>query len=200
MKKQKVTYGVYNMVEWHALLRSGKATLEVHFSNGATTTAGVTPATFTTDNPITQIMIERTAEFRGGKIKRLRVYDLGGDVVGQSNPPAPAVQTPAPAEAPAEPEEIIDGSEGIELPLLEETADLAPAVEQEEAAEQNEADPAEEAPAEAEAPKAGEVKVKSLADARIYLEENYGLTANQIRTTAQIKAAATQHGFTFVGI
>ena len=48
MKRSKKVYGVYNIVEWYANIRAGKATVKVLFSGGAMTTQGVTPATFTT--------------------------------------------------------------------------------------------------------------------------------------------------------
>ena len=60
MKKRKVTYGVYHLVEWIAVLSLGKAKVKVQFTGGATTTQGVTPATYTTADPEVQFAIERT--------------------------------------------------------------------------------------------------------------------------------------------
>ncbi len=80
MKKRKVTYGVYHLVEWIAVLSLGKAKVKVQFTGGATTTQGVTPATYTTADPVVQFAIERSPEFRRGKIKIIRSCDLGGEV------------------------------------------------------------------------------------------------------------------------
>lgn len=85
MKKKKVTYGVYNLVEWYAILRMGKATVKVPFTGGAITTQGVTPATFTTSDPIVQIAIERSPDFARGKIKIVRSNPLGGEVEIERN-------------------------------------------------------------------------------------------------------------------
>ena len=80
MKKTKTTYGVLNLVEWHARLKMGKAALKVSFTGGAITTQGVTPATFTTSDPVAQFIIENCAEFKAGKIKIIRRINLGGEV------------------------------------------------------------------------------------------------------------------------
>lgn len=83
--KTKTTYGVYNLIEWHALLRMGKATVKVHFTGGSITTQGVTPATFTTENPVIQFAIENSPEFAGGKIKIVRSVKLKEAVEIESN-------------------------------------------------------------------------------------------------------------------
>ncbi len=80
MKKRRVTYGVYNLVEWQAAIRMGKARVKVPFTGGAITTQGVTPATFTTSDPVVQLAIECSVEFKSGRIKIVRTRDLGGDV------------------------------------------------------------------------------------------------------------------------
>lgn len=86
MKKRKVTYGVHNLVEWLAVLKMGKARIKVLFSGGAITTQGVTPATFTTSDPMVQLAVEGSPEFKRGKIKIIRRYDLKGDVAIERNP------------------------------------------------------------------------------------------------------------------
>lgn len=83
--KTKTTYGVYNLIEWHALLRMGKATVKVHFTGGSITTQGVTPATFTTENPVIQFAIEKSPEFACGKIKIVRSVQLKESVEIESN-------------------------------------------------------------------------------------------------------------------
>ena len=86
MKKTKNTYGVYNIIEWHAIIKAGKATIKVPFSGGAMTTQGVTPATFTTTNPVVQLAIERSAAFASGKIKLIKTYPTNEEVEVERNP------------------------------------------------------------------------------------------------------------------
>ena len=96
-KKTKTTYGVYNLIEWHARLRMGKATVKVAFTGGSITTQGVTPATFTTENPVIQFAIENSPEFHNGKIKVVRRVKLNGVVEIECNVPKVALPIPAPA-------------------------------------------------------------------------------------------------------
>ena len=78
VNKSKTTYGVYNLIEWHALLHLGKGRVKVTFTGGSITTQGVTPATFTTEDPVVQFAIERSPEFKSGKIKVVRRVKLEG--------------------------------------------------------------------------------------------------------------------------
>lgn len=72
MERYKKTYGVEGLVDWTAELRAGKAKLIINFTGGGMTSFGITPAEFTTDNPIHQAIIENSREFKRGKIKLLR--------------------------------------------------------------------------------------------------------------------------------
>ena len=72
MEKTKKTYGVEGLVDWTAELYAGKAKLIVNFTGGGMTSFGITPAEFTTENPIYQAIIENSREFKRGKIKLLR--------------------------------------------------------------------------------------------------------------------------------
>lgn len=71
------TYGVSGMLEWHTVIRCGRACLRVRFEGGALSGYGVTPAEFTTSNRVAQHIIENSAEFRSGRIKLLRQRSLG---------------------------------------------------------------------------------------------------------------------------
>lgn len=85
MKKKKVTYGVYNTLEWHALLKVGKARLRVSFINGAVTTNGVIPAIYTTSDPVVQMAIEQSKEYAAGKIRVVRSVPLNEEVRVEKN-------------------------------------------------------------------------------------------------------------------
>ena len=78
MKAKKKTYGVQGYMEWQALIRCGKATVTVHFSGGSLTGYGVTPAEFTTENPMTQAIIENSDYFKKGKIFLMREVEGTG--------------------------------------------------------------------------------------------------------------------------
>lgn len=67
------TYGVMGLMEWNALIPIGRSTLRVHFSGGTVTGYGVTPATFTTDNPAIKHLIETSYWFQSKKIVKIRV-------------------------------------------------------------------------------------------------------------------------------
>ncbi|MDO4929638.1 MAG: hypothetical protein Q4E59_00735 [Bacteroidales bacterium] len=182
MKRQKITYGVYNIVEWHALLKSGKATISVHFVNGATTTAGVVPAVFTTSDPIIQIMIERTEEYRSGRIKRIRTYDLGGNVEGQKNPVAINLPT---AEQPTEGEDYKQDEQQTE---------------EDESTTEEQAEEAEEASEVEEESTVVTVKVSDLAAAKDYLADTYGISRTALRSRKAIEEQAAAQGIVFEGL
>ena len=85
MKKKKVTYGVYGLVEWHASIKFGKSVLKATFTGGTTTTGGTTPATLTTTDPVVQMAIEQSAEFKSGKIRVVRSHQLNEELVVERN-------------------------------------------------------------------------------------------------------------------
>lgn len=80
MKREQKTYGIHDLVEWITNIVMGAVSFRVHFTGGAVTTAGTTPATYTTSDPIVQMAIERSSEFKSGRIKLLRSYDTGKEV------------------------------------------------------------------------------------------------------------------------
>jgi len=68
----KKTYGVNGMMEWNAIIPAGRTTVRVHFTGGTVTGYGVSPATFTTDNPAVIHLIEHSHWFRNRKILLLK--------------------------------------------------------------------------------------------------------------------------------
>jgi len=53
------TYGVKGLMEWECQIRNGKTLLHVTFTGGTQTEYGVTPAKYSTDNPVIQRIIEK---------------------------------------------------------------------------------------------------------------------------------------------
>lgn len=80
----KATYGVSGMMEWIALIPAGQNIVRVRFSGGSLSGYGVTPATFTTANPVVMRLIEESGYFRRGKIRLLnKEYEaVASDISG----------------------------------------------------------------------------------------------------------------------
>lgn len=166
-KKTKTTYGVYNLIEWHARLRMGKATVKVAFTGGSITTQGVTPATFTTENPVIQFAIENSPEFHNGKIKVVRCVKLNGVVEIECNVPKVALPIPAPAPI---------STDSVVAPVKED-------------------ENATEAQADNEtAPANTQVEFSCNDDAKDYLEQTFGFVRSKLRNREDIVAAGKTRG------
>lgn len=76
--KQK-TYGVYGLMEWSVLLKMGKKQFHINFTEGSSSTAGVIPATYTTNNPIIQLAVESSKLFKDHQIKLIGEVSLEED-------------------------------------------------------------------------------------------------------------------------
>lgn len=81
MKKKRITYGVYGMMQYQTDVFVGKSKIRIEFEDGSTTAYGVIPAHFTTDNIMIQIAIEASADFKRGKIKRIKTDILNEELV-----------------------------------------------------------------------------------------------------------------------
>lgn len=169
-KKTKTTYGVYNLIEWHARLRIGKATVKVAFTGGSITTQGVTPATFTTENPVIQFAIENSPEFHNGKIKVVRRVKLNGVVEIECNVPKVALPIPAPAPI---------STESVDAPVKEDENAT-------EAQADNEAETEDNAEA---VPVTTQVEFSCNDDAKDYLEQTFGFVRSKLRNREDIVAA-----------
>lgn len=181
MKKTKTTYGVYNLIEWHALLRLGKATVKVNFSGGSITTQGVTPATFTTEDPVIQFAIERSPEFRNGKIKVVRRAVLNEVVEIERNIPKTINSIPGPNPAP----------NPVPIPTKAATVPVAEGVKSTDTEADNEA----EAEGNAEtAPATTQVEFSCNDDAKDYLEQTFGLVRSKLRNREDMVAAGRANG------
>lgn len=97
-------------MDWAAQINAGKATLSVHFTGGALTAYGVTPATYITTNPVFQAAVEGSAYFKSGRIKLLSIMEVPDDAAALARKAraarkaannAPVEVKPAAEEAPA---------------------------------------------------------------------------------------------------
>lgn len=192
MNKTKTTYGVYNLIEWHALLRMGKATVRVNFTGGSITTQGVTPATFTTEDPIVQFAIEKSPEFKSGKIKVVNRVKLGGDVKIERNPPKlrfTGEDAKKTTEVKTEGGEECTESEVNDRKLLGDECCVKDASEEDCAGTPE--DLPELVPADTGVI---EKEFDNNDDARDYLEQNFGFIRSKLRNRADIVAAGKVHG------
>ena len=175
-KKNKTTYGVYNLIEWHALLRMGKATVKVPFTGGGITTQGVTPATFTTENPIIQFAIERSPEFLNGKIKVVRRVKLNGSIEIESNSPKVATDGPNPTTAPI-------SSDCTAAPIKED--ERAPDIQADKETETEENTKATIVTTQ--------VEFSCNDDAKDYLEQTFGFVRSKLHNREDIVNAGKAH-------
>lgn len=125
---EKITYGVPGLVDWVAQIKVGAATVKVHFSGGALTAYGVTPAEYTTDNPFLQRVIEQSQYFKSGRILVQRWQEISEPEKPKKMRPqaapanteeAPTPKTPPQSqEAPEEPQANTAGE--VEVTCLQD--------------------------------------------------------------------------------
>lgn len=100
MKKKRITYGVYGMMEYQAIIKIGRATLKVLFTDGSMTAIGQNPAKYTTSDFLTQHAIENSSDFKRGRIQVVNTIELDEEVRIERNPVKPSTQqAPSPEEA-----------------------------------------------------------------------------------------------------
>lgn len=193
MKKYKKTYAILNLAEKHTYFHLGKTKVRVSFTGGVITKKGVTPATFTTDDPIVQFAIEQSDRFKNGAVTLLSQYPVQGEVkIGRNEPEPqkpeePIVQSPIPeqTEAPAPVEASEDNSESA----AENVLAAEPEVEKEEA------DAADENAPEGSNLEVIEVSCKDVA--KQYLQEHFDEKPAPLRTIADVQECAAKYGITF---
>lgn len=121
MKKVRKIYGVYGMMEYHAIIQiGGKSSLRVNFTEGSSTPMGVTPATYGTDNLMFQHAIEHSADFKSGRIKLVKTLPLDGEVEIAHNEKTEDVPAHTDAKPTIEAEVTPDAKPAIEAEAHEE--------------------------------------------------------------------------------
>lgn len=175
MKKKRIIYGVRGMMEYQALLRIGKASLRVTFTDGSATAMGSVPATFATANPVVQMAIEHSREYQSGLISKLKEIDCGEEVeVGKA--PAPLTS------GEVEPLPVVQGVSGeVEAKQPAPTGCKFP--------------PLGDLPLP---PDVEQVEVSDLDTAKQYLIDRFGLAPSALRYKKAIDDAAAKHNIAFV--
>lgn len=214
MNAKRKTYGVSGYMEWVALIECGKATVKVHFSGGSLTGYGVTPAEFTTQNPMTQAIIENSKEFKSGKIFLLREIEgtgkfkefvrsqhanegnhLGGQAATASAIAGTALDADGTSKTPAA--ASADDEEPMSDPINDEETEPA---DNEESTDDTEAETVEDSEATVTADGKAIIDVTDLDDARDYLCENFGIARSSLRSNVSVPRAAEEHNIVFRGI
>lgn len=214
MNAKRKTYGVSGYMEWVALIECGKATVKVHFSGGSLTGYGVTPAEFTTQNPMTQAIIENSKEFKSGKIFLLREIEgtgkfkefvrgqhanegnhLGGQAATASVIAGTALDADGTSKKPKV--EQTNADEPMRDPINDEETEPA---DDEESTDDTEAETVEDSEATVTADGKAIIDVTDLDDARDYLCENFGIARSSLRSNVSVYRAAEEHNIVFRGI
>lgn len=214
MNAKRKTYGVSGYMEWVALIECGKATVKVHFSGGSLTGYGVTPAEFTTQNPMTQAIIENSKEFKNGKIFLLREIEgtgkfkefvrgqhanegnhLGGQAATASAIAGTALDADGTSKAPTT--ASVDDEEPMSDPINDEETEPA---DDENSIDASEAETVEDSEATVSADGKAIIDVTDLDDARDYLCENFGIARSSLRSNVSVPRAAEEHNIVFRGI
>lgn len=187
------TYGVSGLMDWTTQIKTGKVSVSVHFTGGALTAYGVTPAKYSTSNPFFQSVIENSEQFKSGRIMLLGEMEVPDDAATKARKArmaAKAAEKPAPVpETPA--------------PVAEET--VTPSTTEKESPDESE-QPTGETQDETlqdddEDADVSKIKVADKPDAIEYLKERFpekGYTAVKLRTKTAFDAACKECGVEFV--
>lgn len=222
MKKKRITYGVYGMMEYQTIIKIGRATLKVLFTDGSMTAIGQNPAKYTTSDFLVQRAIENSSEFKKGRIQVVDTIELDEEVRIERNPAKPSTQTAnvaakavidnKPTEAfsshtthgaeDVADETIEEADAGVVTPTDEadaETIKEEPETESETNVEEDttsEETAAEDNTAEGKT----EVEFTDNQEAKDYIFENFGVKPGTMRNREDIKAVGATYGvkITFV--
>ena len=190
------------MMEYQTIIKIGRATLKVLFTDGSMTAIGQNPAKYTTSDFLVQRAIENSSEFKKGRITVVNTIELDEEVRIERNPAKPSTQqaqAPTPAEAKPvaataakveeaqgtadEPTEYANAGEA------EETKDETPADTEDtstDATEEEVTDDAAEENATAEGKT--EVEFTDNQEAKDYIFKNFGVKPGTMRNREDIKA------------
>lgn len=222
MKKKRITYGVYGMMEYQAIIKIGRATLKVLFTDGSMTSIGQNPAKYTTSDFLTQHAIENSSDFKRGRIQVVNTIELDEDVRIERNPAKPSTQTANVAAKAVIDNKPTEASSSHTTPVAEDVAD-----ETTEEADAGVVTPTDEADAETieEEPETEsetnveedtiseetaaedntaedktEVEFTDNQEAKDYIFKNFGVKPGTMRNREDIKAVGATYGvkITFV--
>lgn len=197
------TYGVSGLMDWTTQIKAGKGSVSVHFTGGALTAYGVTPAKYSTSNPFFQSVIENSKQFKSGRIELLGTMEVPDDAATKArkarmaakvaekpakDEQSPVTETPVPETPAPVAEETVTPTTPAEEPLAEE---VQPTGEKQDETLQDDGEDAD----------GGKIKVADKNEAIEYLKEHFAeknYTATSLRTKTAFEAACKECGVEFV--
>lgn len=212
------------MMEYQTIIKIGRATLKVLFTDGSMTAIGQNPAKYTTSDFLVQRAIENSSEFKKGRIMTVSTIELDEDVRIERNPAKPSTQTAnvaakavidnKPTEASSShttpvAEDVADetteeADAGVVTPTDEadaETIEEEPETETESETNVEEDTTSEETAAEDNTAEGKtEVEFTDNQEAKDYIFKNFGVKPGTMRNREDIKAVGETYGvkITFV--
>lgn len=222
MKKKRITYGVYGMMEYQTIIKIGRATLKVLFTDGSMTSIGQNPAKYTTSDFLTQHAIENSSDFKRGRIQVVNTIELDEDVRIERNPAKPSTQTANVAAKAVIDNKPTEASSSHTTPVAEDVADetteeadagvVTPTDEadaetiEEEPETESETNVEEDTTSEETAAEDNtaegktEVEFTDNQEAKDYIFKNFGVKPGTMRNREDIKAVGATYGvkITFV--
>lgn len=212
MKKKRITYGVYGMMEYQAIIKIGRATLKVMFTDGSITAMGQNPAQYTTSDFIVQHAIENSSDFKKRRIHVVNTIELDEEVRIERNPAKPTtLHAPSPAEAkpvaataakveepqgiadePTEKTDAVDADE-VESAMLDTPApevDIEPIEDEVPSTEEDAAELSENDNEEG----LTEVEFSTNQEAKDYLTKTFGVKSGTMKNRADIVAIGEANG------
>lgn len=212
MKKKRITYGVHGMMEYQSIIKIGRATLKVLFTDGSITAIGQNPAKYTTSDFLVQHAIENSSEFKRGRITVVDTIELDEEVRIERNPAKPTtLHAPSPAEA----KPVAATAAKVEEPqdIADEPTEKTDAVDADEAESASADTPATEVdiePIEDEVPSTEEdaaelsendneeglteVEFSTNQEAKDYLTKTFGVKSGTMKNRADIVAIGEANG------
>lgn len=219
MKKKRITYGVYGMMEYQTIIKIGRATLKVLFTDGSMTAIGQNPAKYTTSDFLVQRAIENSSEFKKGRIMIVNTIELDEEVRIERNPAKPSTQAAKVAAKAVIENKPTEASLSHATPVVEDVADETteednaendvpmPEIDDEpiedeakaesETEDETEEDTtSEETAAEESADGKTEVEFTDNQEAKDYIFKNFGVKPGSMRNRDDIKAVGLTYGVT----
>lgn len=218
MKKKRITYGVHGMMEYQSIIKIGRATLKVLFTDGSMTAIGQNPAKYTTSDFLVQHAIENSSEFKRGRITVVDTIELDEEVRIERNPAKP---TTLHAPSPAEVKPVAATAAKVEEPqgIADEPTEETNAVDADEAESASADTPAPEVdiePIEDEVPSTEEdaaelsendnedglteVEFSTNQEAKDYLTKTFGVKSGTMKNRANIVAIGEANGVKIIFI
>lgn len=200
------------MMEYQSIIKIGRATLKVLFTDGSMTAIGQNPAKYTTSDFLVQHAIENSSEFKRGRITVVDTIELDEEVRIERNPAKPTTQQ---AQSPAEAKPVAATAVKVEEPqdIADEPTEKTNAVDADEVESAMLDTPAPEVdiePIEDEVPSTEEdaaelsendneeglteVEFSTNQEAKDYLTKTFGVKSGTMKNRADIVAIGEANG------